>query len=128
MAADYGSDISCVNDLASDGRTVTGHQLIAEAVARRWLTPRGRLIGYPNYGYDLTQFVNADVNDRDLAELRAGAEAEALKDERVTECTVETTLESDGSLTVTASLEAGDGPFEFTVSVTSVTIQLLSVT
>jgi hypothetical protein len=91
------------------------------------MTPRGRLIGYPDYGYDLTQFVNADMSPRELAALRAGAEAEALKDERVLSCDVSSTLESDGTLTIVGSIVTAIGPFDLTVSVSDVTLTLLSM-
>ncbi len=128
MAIDYGTDLDCVTDIASDGRTVTGRMVVAQAIARRWSTPRGRLIGDPNYGFDLTQFLNADMSPRDLAAMRAGAEAEALKDERVERCDVTASIDSDGVMTIIGSLSDADGPFELTVSVSSVSLQLLSVT
>lgn len=127
MTINYGTDLSCVTDLAPDGRTETGVRLVGEAIARRWMTPRGRLMGDPNYGYDLTQFVNADMSPRDIALLQAGAEAEALKDERVDACDVTATLGADSVLTITATVETGEGPFDLVVSVSSVTVELISV-
>lgn len=125
---DFGTEISCVKDIASDGRTVSGFAVVGEAVARRWSTPRGRLIAYPNFGFDLTQYVNADMSPRDIAGLRAAAEAEALKDERVDACTVTAVLETSGVLTVTGKITTGAGPFELVVSVSSVSLDLLSIT
>ena len=127
MTVDFGTDLSCVTDIASDGRTVSGFLVVGQAIARRWSTPRGRLIGFPNYGYDLTQFVNADMSPRDIASLIAGAEAEAKKDERVDACSVTATLGADGTLTVTGEIQTGQGPFTLTVAVSSVTITLLNV-
>ncbi len=124
---DFGSDLSCVNDLSADGRVVSGFQLVGEAVARRWLTPRGRLIGDPNYGFDLTEYINADMSDRDIAALRAGAAAEAEKDERVDACVVTAEL-ADGVLTVVGKCETTLGPFTLTVAVDTVNVTLLSVT
>lgn len=124
---DFGSDISCVTDIASDGRTVTGNRVVAEAVARRLLTPRGRLIGDPNYGFDLTQFVNADMSPRDIAGMNAGIVSECLKDERVEASKASTVLDSLGVLTVTIDLTLSTGPFTLVLSVTDVTVTILRV-
>lgn len=64
---DYGTDLSCVVDLDAGLAEVTGNTLLAQALARRLITPRGGLLDDPNYGYDLTQFLNADIGPTDLA-------------------------------------------------------------
>ncbi len=125
---DFGVALSCVTDIASDGRTVTGFLVVGQAIARRWSTPRGRLIGFPNYGFDLTQYVNADMSPRDIAALRAGAEAEAEKDPRVEKCSVSAELDDDGLMTITAKIDTAQGPFELVVAVSSVTLELLQIT
>ena len=125
--ADLGSAVSWVTDMNAEGRLVTGFRVVAEAVVRRWMTPRGRLIGYPNYGYDLTQFANADVGPRDLPEIQSGAAAEAEKDPRVTKADVVVSLADDGTLTVTGVLDTAAGPFTLVVPVSAVTVQLLEV-
>lgn len=124
--ADFGKELSCVSDVAEDGRQVTGNRLVAEAIVRRWQTPRGRLIRYPNYGRDLTDFLNDDVSPSDIAQMRSEAEQEAEKDERVTSCAVLAVLNVDGGLEMTAEVTTGDGPFELVVSITQVSVELLS--
>ncbi len=125
---DYGTELSCVNDIASDGRTVTGFRVVAEAIARRLITPRGRLIRDPNYGFDLTQYINADMSTRDIASLRSSVEAECLKDERVTGAIVSATLDSHGLLTVTIEIDLGSDSFTLVVAASDVTLELVSVT
>jgi hypothetical protein len=127
LAADFGTAVSWVSDMNAEGRLVSGFRVVAEAVARRWMTPRGRLIGYPNYGFDLTAYVNADMNARDIASLRAGAAAEAEKDERIVSADVSAVLDSSGLLTVTGLLNTGQGPFTMVVEVSAVTVKLLQV-
>lgn len=127
-AVDYGSDVSCVTDLAADGRVVTGFTLVGEAIARRLITPRGRLIGDPNYGFDLTQYVNADMSPRDIAGLRAGVVAECMKDERVNRATVNAELDSVGILTLTILLDLGVESFTLVLSASDVSVTLVSVT
>ncbi len=124
---DYGRALSCVSDVSRESRTVTGHMVVAEALARRLGCPRGRLIGYPNYGYDLCQFVNADLNKRDLAAIRAGVEAECLKDERVEGASADVVLATDGTLTVTIEVVGAKGPFTLVLGVSSVTVEILKV-
>lgn len=127
MAVDHGTDISCVSDVDAAAVEVSGRLCLAQAIARRLTTPRGRLLDDPNYGYDLTQFVNDDLAPADLAKIRAFAEAECLKDERVRGVTITLTLAATGVLVVTVALVDGDGPFTLVLSVTSVTATLLNV-
>jgi len=124
----FGTAISCVNDIARDGRMVTGFVVVGQAIARRWSTPRGRLIGFPNYGFDLTQYVNADMSARDIAGLRAGAEAEAEKEEEVDRCIVSAVLEDAGLLTITGMVDTAEGPFELVVAASAVSLELISIT
>ena len=126
---DFGTTLSCVNDFASDARTVSGFRVVGEAIARRWFTPRGRLIGYPNYGFFLPDYINADMSPRDIAALRAGAAAEAEKDERVEKCTVAATLDrTTGEMTIDARIDTAKGPFDLVVTASSVTVELVSIT
>ena len=125
---DYGTALSCVDDIDPESRTVSGNRVVAEALARRLMTPRGRLIGYPDYGFDLTQFANADLSPRELAGVRAGIVAECLKDQRVVGVTVDLVLDNEGLLTVTIVVEGSQGPFTLVLAVSSVTVELLSLT
>jgi len=126
---DFGTAISCVGDIASDGRMVTGFRVVGEAIARRWSTPRGRLIAYPNYGFDLTQYVNADMSARDIASLRSAAAAEAEKEGTVDKCTLSAELDTvTGVLTLTAKIDTAKGPFLLVVAASSVTLDLLAIT
>lgn len=81
--ANLGSDLSCITDCTPDFAEVSGRMCLAQAVARRYGCPRGRLIDDPNYGYYLCGYVNDDLSKNDIARIQAGAEAEAKKDERV---------------------------------------------
>lgn len=126
--ADFGQCMSCITDLSGDGRLVSGNIVIAEAIARRLSTPRGRLIGYPDYGFDISQYINADMSPRDIASLRSSIEAECLKDERVSEAEVSAVLDSVGVLTLTIKLVANDTELTLVLSVSDVTIDLVSVT
>ena len=129
---DFGSDLSCVMDLDPRCPVVTGRRLLAEAVARRWITPRGGLIDDPNYGTDVTAYINDDIKPSDLASLQSAMSQEAQKDERVNSCdvSIEIPPAGIGKYTITALLHDNDGPFQLVVSVDTVSknVQLLSVT
>ncbi len=128
MAVDFGNELSCTNDVAGDSRMVSGFRVVGEAIFRRWITPRGRLIGYPNYGYDITQHLNDDMSQREIVGMCAGLQAEAVKDERVTDATVTASIDSAGLLTVVGAIDTGNGPFTLTVAASKVSVELLSVT
>jgi hypothetical protein len=128
MTVDFGTELSCTNDIAGDSRMVSGFRVVGEAIYRRWITPRGRLIGYPNYGTDLTQYVNDDMGPKDIDAMCADLETEALKDERVTDAVVTATLDNDGLLTVVGVFGTGQGPFTLTVAASDVTVTLLEIT
>lgn len=127
MTVNFGTELSCVDDIAEDGRVVTGNLVVGEALARRLTTPRGRLIGDPNYGYDLTQYLNDDMSPRDIAAMRAGIVAECLKDERVTAADVTTVLSKAGALTISILVTTGAGPFTLVLAVSATSTQVLSV-
>ncbi len=125
---DFGSAVSWVADMTPEGGVVTGNLVVAQAIARRLMTPRGRLIGYPNYGYDLTQFCNGDIGDSDVPSIQSGIEAECLKDPRVASAVSSVSLDPSGLMTVKVTATSANGPFTLVLSVSQVTVQLLKVT
>lgn len=128
--ADLGSDIHCVSGVDPAFRIVTGRTAHAQAIARRFGTPRGALarIGDdPDYGYDLRAFVGADVGARVVAEVTAGVEREALKDERTRDAKAVVTV-AGGALVIALRLVDADGTFSLTLAVSEVTVSVLKVT
>ena len=91
-------------DLSSPAYMASGFQCVGEAIARRWGTSPGQLIDDPNYGYNLTDLVNDDIDASDLPRIQQRAAAEALKDERVLGCIVQMSFPTSGVLTVTAQV------------------------
>ena len=116
MATDndaLGSDFAGVTDLDFSLSDVSGRRALAEAVARRWLTPRGSLIYDPDYGQGLLEYTHVSTDGVDG--LRAALESEALKDERVEDVAVDVTLVNE-VLTIRGRLVDAEGPFDLTVS------------
>lgn len=127
MAADFGTELSCVRDIDQNGSVVTGPRVVAEALARRLSTPRGRVIDDPNFGFDLTQFINDDTTKSGLVAMQSGASAECLKDERVLQAVTTASL-LNGVLTVRVNFTTAAGPFSLVLAVSQTSVAVLSVT
>ena len=124
----YGSDLSCLNDLDPSMLETSGLHMLAQALCRRLITPRGTLIDDANYGFDLRQFLGDDLAPADVARISAGVDAELVKDERVAASQTTAGLLS-GVLTVSTAVTPSSGPnFQLVVAVSAVTVALLSPT
>ena len=134
MAADYGSDISCLGDLDRDLSIVSGSDALLQAVVRRWDTPNrpfdGGLFYDASYGYETRRWINTQANP---ARIQAGLEAQALLDDRVTGCKVAASLLTRNDeerrrppIKVTA-IVFGDqrDSYPLTVAVSDLTVELL---
>lgn len=120
-------DLFCDDDCMSDFRTVSGRTALAQSLYRRWTTDQGTLIGDPNYGKNLTNYINDDVTTAEIGQIVAIAVAEAKQDERVVDITGEGRLAEDGTLYLTFEVIDGQGPFTLTIAVSAVTVTLLTV-
>jgi phage baseplate assembly protein W len=124
--ADLGTDIYCVDDIDPAFAIVSGTRALSQAIARRLSTPRGALFYDLDYGFDLTAFLNADIDDRLLFQIGVGVENEARKDERVRDATATVTYDKQTEkLSVVVQGSASDGPFQLILSVDAVTVDIL---
>ncbi len=57
---DFVVDVSTFPDLDSSFTLITGRRVIAEAILRRLLTPRGGLAYDPDFGLDVRGWLNED--------------------------------------------------------------------
>ena len=141
-----GLDLTCTNDLTPTMTTSSGRQCLAEAIYRRMTTPRGGLIYDPNYGFDLTAYIEDDITGSDLGTIQAGILQQCAQDERIVsaKCAVQfvgsnqvTSATSgivanpkpgtQGVLVVTLIITDSMGPFKLVVSASSLSVQLLQV-
>jgi hypothetical protein len=113
----YGYDLVCTSDITPDAAECGGFIVLANALYRRASTPRGTLIYDPNYGYDLSQLLNADINTvSDVAMIGANLDNEFRKDPRVyaSQTTVTYTPSAGGtglgSLTTSTLVTPAVGP------------------
>ena len=107
----YGYDLVCTSDLDPGAAECGGTVVLANALLRRAASPRGSLIYDPNYGYDLTQFVNEDYNPQTVSPglIAAGLDNEFLKDPRVLRSQTTATIVG-GTLTTSTTVTPSVGP------------------
>lgn len=119
IATPGAADLDPYFGLVSEGRC------LVEALARRLVTPRGSLFYAPQYGYDLRQWINADLDAGDLREIERAAAEECRADERVDDAALEATF-SDDRLTITGVVYAVTGrTYRLTLAVSEVSVILL---
>jgi phage baseplate assembly protein W len=107
---DYGTDISCAQDLDPYFGTVTGAEGVAQALARRLQTPLGGLLTDPTYGFDLRALLNSSFTRADVLALQSSIESQCLLDERVDSVGVDVSLPVlNGAATVQVSPVLVDG-------------------
>jgi phage baseplate assembly protein W len=102
----------------------SGNANLAEAIARRLMTPRGGLFYDQTYGIDLRAFLNEAITDARLRQIESEAAAEATKDPRVEGATATAALVND-RLTLSLELETGAGPFPLVLAVSDLTVEIL---
>lgn len=129
----FGTDLSCTTGLRT-GRYVTGARLVAEAAYRRLTTPRGTLFwgeDEADYGLDLTELLLGQPNTTALANsLEGRIRNELKKDERIDEVAVTVatgTVGASTTYTISISATTADGPFELTLGVSDVSVDLLGL-
>lgn len=129
---DYGSDVSTFAagsflepDIDPSMPLITGNRVVAEALARRLLTRRGKLIGSPNYGIDVRDLLNSAVDTRQISAIQGIIQTEVEKEERVESAVVVVSFASS-KLTIDVRGATAEGPFEFVLLVSEVTVELLA--
>lgn len=126
----YGEDWSCTSDVDPAGLEVTGVIVLAQALFRRAITPRGLLIDDENYGFGLQQYLNADIAQGDVARIAFGLDSEFEKDQRVlrSQTGATFTASAGGVLTLASSVTPLSArSFSMVIVASSVTVQLLQV-
>lgn len=119
-------DISCITDLDPFMSTITNErEAIAQAVARRLQTPRGRLYFHPDYGFDVKAYLNADITPARLSELAQNVQAEVLKDERISSAKVDCSQTTVENIRIALQLTTSDGPMRLALNVNDVTVELI---
>lgn len=119
----YGTDLSCVTELADDAAEVDpmSRVAVAQAITRRLTTPRGALIDDPDYGFDVRQFANRGTTQLELRAVADQCRGECVKDDRVSAATITAFYDAAlRKLTVSVQLDCVDpllGVFTLTFGV-----------
>lgn len=135
----YGTDISCDSDVSPTLEMVDPFSTlgIAQAVIRRWGTPRG---GLPpdgkdaqDYGEDVRSWCNTGVTERDLRAKRSKLESEALKESTIAAIEAPITMTRTGAqveITIDAVITPKDpnlASFPLVLAVTSADIVIKAI-
>lgn len=126
----YGRDLSCVLDCTDGFAEVNGDTalIVAQAVARRFLTPRGSILDDLDQGRDVRGFLHRPATRDELRAFESQLRAEAMKDERVADAAVQFSV-SDGARELTLDVRLTPHhptlqPFRFVLSVTEASVLL----
>lgn len=123
---DFGTDVSCTDDLDPYFTLVSGRLALAQACYRRLTTRRGSLPFHPEYGLDLRSYLSQALTPAKIFEINSAIAAELRKDERITRAIVRTTsVEQAASFVCRIELVTAKGPFKFTIRADQVTVALL---
>lgn len=82
ITTDYGKDV-LIGKVVSP---ISGSKNLINALVRRLSTMQGSLFYDPQYGYDVRQFINAEVDDQDIQQIETNVENQIEQDERVSSC------------------------------------------
>ena len=124
MTVDYGTDLSCALDFKPNMAVQSGRMMILETCVRRLITPLGKLRRHPLYGYDVTNELNSDLDDGDLARIGANVQTQLKRDTRIKGCSCVATM-ANGRLTLDILILDGVGPFKLVGSVTQLGVTLI---
>jgi hypothetical protein len=143
MATGYGRGMWCTDSLVS-GRRDFGAGLVARALYRRLITPRGTLIGPGGlsddapggdeesaYGFDVSAYVGDVGTETAIQALPGLVRGELMKDDRVSDVAVVATAATNAALETVITLEVSGvlrdsgEQFTFTVGVSEVTAEFL---
>lgn len=125
----YGTDLDGVTDLSPTMAEASGLHMLAQALVRRLITPRGTLIDDANYGYDIRDFLGDDLSPADVGRIGSGVDQELIKDERVLSSQTTVTPLSTYVLTISTVVTPSQGPsFQLVAAVSAVTVTLLQPT
>lgn len=120
----FGTDFAAIPDF--DGQTLKReYDNLAEALARRLITPRGALWYAPQYGTDLRVYLGEVLDDAVTYEIERLATLEVEKDERVESAEVRVTQAGRDGLRLSILARTRLGPFRFVLHVTQVSAEVL---
>jgi len=124
---DYGVDLSCDTDLDPLLRDVSGSELMGQVCLRRLFCRPGLLLSNPiDNTLDARDFLSTGITPKDLPRIGGQCAAALLGDQRIFSATVSASFDPLTNLLTLAITGTGSqGPFNLTIAVSSVTVELL---
>ena len=120
----FGTDLAAMPDF--DGVTLRReYDNLAEALARRLMTPRGGLFYAPEYGTDLRAYLGEPITDGVRYEIERMAALEAARDPRVHSATATLTAAGPDGLRLRLDVTTEAGPFALVLRVDALTVEVL---
>lgn len=120
----FGTDFAAIPDF--DGQTLKReYDNLAEALARRLITPRGALWYAPDYGTDLRAYLGEPMTDALRYEVERLAALEAEKDPRVEEASATLTYLGREEMRLSLAVRTAQGPFTLVLRVDSLSVEVL---
>jgi hypothetical protein len=133
VSAGYGTEVWCTDSIVP-GRYATGWRVVAQALYRRVITPRGMLRGGEEeaaYGFDLAGYVGAVGYPTAVNAIPGIVRGEWLKDDRVADVDIRAfiVMGADGAISITLDAtvllsDEGDS-FDLTLSISTGGVQQL---
>lgn len=130
MATDFGTDIAGDTDLTPTLLNASGVDLLKQVCVRRLITPTGSLLSSPSAKtIDLRDYLSAEIN-RDgsgTGFIRTAIVQALVDDERISSVSVTLSFDPNSQvMTVGLAVVSGAGPFQLTLAVSAVTVEVLS--
>ncbi len=127
MPTDYGQDLSATTDLDPLLRNVNGIELMSQVCLRRLFTRPGTLLSNPvDNTLDARDFLSKEIRPQDLRSIGGQCASALLGDQRIYSATVTATfVPLTKVLTLNITATGANGPFNLTLAVTAVTIEIL---
>lgn len=128
MAVDFGVDLDCLDDLTEGMREVSGPTCVAQDCYRRLITPRGKLLGEPDYGLDVAAYLSRGMTPERVLAIPEEVRKELSKDERVESVEVNVIENTGASLVLSIRVTTGAGPFQLGLDASPAAVNLLGIT
>ena len=115
--ATLGTDIDVTPDLSEDENLRTDGECLIQDIMNGWTQPTGIADGTPEgaqWGIDLRAILSRGMTRASLFALKSSMETQAKRDDRVSDCVVKLTINTDTNrMTVDALVYVGQQPFPF---------------
>lgn len=125
---DYGTDLSCTDDLNPLLKVVSGVELMKEVVFRRLYCRPGNLLSNPlDNTIDVRDFLNGAIGgELTLERINGMCQAAIMGDNRIYKAIVQSSFDrKSGLLQLAINCVGSVGPFDLVIQVSALTVELL---